>query len=73
MPMNKDSTLIFYVSSFQADIVDNDEECLNTSSTKMEKPKVGPSEQSIDNIMNFARSYEALETEETGHVEMILN
>ena len=32
-----------------------------------------PSEQTVNNILNFARSYEVLETESTGDVEMILN
>jgi hypothetical protein len=32
-----------------------------------------PSEQSIKNILDFASSYEVLDTESTGQVEMILN
>lgn len=32
-----------------------------------------PSERSVQNILDFARSYEAVETESTGYVEMILN
>ena len=73
MPMKKVSTLIYFVNSFQADSDLFDEEDLGDTLREMEKPEVGPSEQSIDDIMNFARSYEVLETEETGHVEMILN
>lgn len=71
--MNKVSTLIYFVNRFQADSDVFNEEDLGNTFTEMAKPEVGPSEQSIDNIMNFARSYEVMETEETGHVEMILN
>ena len=73
MPMNKDSTLIYFVKNFQTDSESFNEESLNASLTKMEKSEVGPSERTIDNIMNFARSYEVIETEEAGYVEMILN
>jgi len=33
----------------------------------------GPSEASIKNILDYARSYDVIETESTGYVEMILN
>jgi hypothetical protein len=39
----------------------------------MEKAEKAPSDQTINNILNFARSYEVIETEKTGFVEMILN
>ena len=32
-----------------------------------------PSERSVQNILDFARCYETVETEEAGYVEMILN
>ncbi len=74
MPMNNVSTLIYFVNNFQTDSEYFEEESLNTTfMTKMENSEVGPSEQSIENIMDFARSYEVLETKETGYVEMILN
>ncbi len=70
--MKKNSTLIYFVNNFnskqknqyRSDDVDTD------LLTAME---FNPSERSIENIMNFARSYEVLETENTGQVEMILN
>lgn len=73
MPMNKDSTLVFFVKSLQSDSTFFKEESQNSPLTEMEEQKAGPSELSIDSIMNFARSYEVLETEEAGYVEMILN
>ena len=43
------------------------------SLTKMVSTEIEPSEQSIENILNFALSYEVLETQNAGYVEMILN
>ena len=72
LPMNKKSTLIYIVNGTQAeDITQNRvDDAIEKSLTEME---FEPSERSIENILNFARSYEVLDTESTGHVEMILN
>lgn len=35
--------------------------------------RLGPSEKSIKNILDFARSYDVVETKSTGCVEIILN
>lgn len=35
--------------------------------------KMEPSEESVKNILDFARSYDVMETESAGYVEMILN
>lgn len=72
LPMKKHSTLIYLVNSFYAekktrDRVDN---AIEKSLTTME---FEPSERSIENILDFAQSYEVLETKSTGYVEMILN
>lgn len=68
------STLIYFVNNFHNDLdstslqkVDNE---LEDSLTTME---FEPSESSVKNILDFARSYEVLETESTGYVEMNLN
>ena len=66
------STLIYFVNNFQKDLhsnkkVSND---LEESLTKMD---FEPSERSLKNILDFARSYDVLETESTGYVEMNLN
>jgi hypothetical protein len=76
MRMSKNSTLIYFVNNFQVDIESivfettqkNDESFL----TEMENAPL-PSDATIESILNFARSYEVLETEETGFVEMNLN
>ncbi len=73
MPMNKVSTLIYFVNTFQAESNEDFGKGLNVKSKELERLDVGPSEQSIENIMNFARSYEVYETQETGYVEMNLN
>lgn len=66
------STLIYFVNDFQKDlqstkVLDNK---LEDSVTKMD---FEPSERSVKNILDFARSYDVLETESTGYVEMNLN
>ncbi len=70
--MKKHSTLIYFVNNFQAE---------NTTKSKVgcggedlqTTVDFGPSKRSIENILNFARSYEVLKTESTGYTEMILN
>ena len=68
------STLIYFVNNLQSDLEKNetnfvDDEIENLL-TSME---VGPSENSMNNILSFSRSYEVLETENAGYVEMNLN
>ncbi|MBT3385540.1 MAG: hypothetical protein HN778_00270 [Prolixibacteraceae bacterium] len=73
--MRNYSTLIYFVNNFQADLISTKtvESGFENSQTKMVFAESLPSEQSIENILNFARSYEVLETKDAGHVEMILN
>lgn len=71
--MQKFSTLIYCINRIQSDV-----DCIDCSALENEvglfaTKEMGPSEKSIRNIMNFARSYEVLETESAGFVEMILN
>lgn len=77
MPMSKNSTLIYFVNNFQADLKstfsEKVDESLESSLTRMEIAEDAPSEQTITNILNFARSYKVFETEKTGYVEMNLN
>ena len=74
--MIKDSTLIYFVNNFQLDLESNFFETIQKNEesflTEMENLPL-PSEETIESILNFARSYEVLETEETGFVEMNLN
>lgn len=76
MPMKKNSTLIYFVNRFNFDSELNEfgsQSQVNGTLAKMENDKEMPSDRIIQNILNFARSYEVLETKETGYVEMILN
>lgn len=72
MPMRKFSTLIYFVNQIQND----------TLTTRIERGEdessltmggFEPSERSVKNILDFARSYDVLESEETGYIEMNLN
>lgn len=68
------STLMYFVNNFQDDLVSIPAKVidynLGDSITKMD---FEPSERSVKNILEFARSYDVLETESTGYVEMNLN
>lgn len=70
--MKKHSTLIYLVNNFQTEEAAQSrvDHVIENELTEMD---FKPSKRSIDNILNFARSYEVLETESTGYVEMILN
>lgn len=70
--MKKHSTLIYLVNNFQTGEATQNrvDDVIENSLTAME---FEPSESSIENILNFARSYEVIETESTGQIEMILN
>lgn len=77
MPMKKRSTLIYFVNNFQSDFdlfniesIDNQNE---NFLAKMENTEKVPSDRTIENILNFARSYEVFETEKAGFIEMNLN
>ncbi len=70
--MKKHSTLIYLVNNFQTEesTTNGADDVIGNQLTAMD---FEPSERSIENIMNFARSYEVLETKSTGYAEMILN
>ena len=71
--MSKISTLIYLVNGFQQDLNSTTQEEVDCFSGEQFTEELEPSQRSIDNIMNFAHSFEVLETETTGYVEMILN
>ncbi len=77
MPMKKISTLIYFVTDFQSEFdslkIESGQQSLESFLTTMGNDEIAPSDQTIKNILNFARSYEVLETENTGYVEMNLN
>jgi hypothetical protein len=77
VPMRNYSTLIYFVNSFQSGLESSRDNLVETSinhflTTTPLAEKV-PSELIIENILNFARSYEVFETEKAGYVEMNLN
>ena len=75
--MRKNSTLIYFVKRFNSDsesfLFDPDDHQFERTLARMEKDEKMPSDRTIKNILNFARSYEVIKTKETGYVEMILN
>jgi len=76
MPM-RNSTLIYFVNQFhlESELFPSEAEMIDYGNTLavMDNAEMLPSDRTIENILNFARSYEVLETEETGYVEMNLN
>lgn len=75
VPMRNYSTLIYFVNSFQSELnqVNLVEASINSFLETKPMEDELPSERSIENILNFARSYEVFETENAGYVEMNLN
>lgn len=73
MPMQKFSTLIYCVSHVQSDVDFQKRSKTEKMVDGLERNEMGPSEESIRNIMNFARSYDVIKTKAAGFVEMILN
>ena len=75
LPMKKSSTLIYLVNSFQSELNSSNliETSINSHLETMSKAEDAPSDQIIENILNFARSYEVCKTEKAGYVELNLN
>jgi hypothetical protein len=77
VPMRNYSTLIYLVSSYQSEkMSENDisiDDNINSFLATIPDDDNIPSDLVIDNILNFARSYETYETKDAGYVEMNLN
>jgi hypothetical protein len=77
VPMTNFSTLIYFVNSFQSETESKNvnlvEASINRFLASMPEAEKVPADRVIENILNFARSYEVLETENAGYVEMNLN
>ncbi len=72
--MQKFSTLMYCIKTFECESEPVEAADAETDFDTMEANHLkGPSEASIKNILDYARSYDVLETESTGFVEMILN
>ncbi len=73
----RNSTLIYFVNHFPSELesflVDTENDIPENNLAAMDNTEILPSDRTIENILNFARSYEVLKTEETGYVEMNLN
>jgi len=73
--MRNHSTLIYLVNSFQSELnhLSLIETSINSASEPILKTESSPSDKTIENILNFARSYEVCKTENAGYVELNLN
>lgn len=73
--MRNYSTLIYLVNSFQSELNQFSliETSINRNPETMSKKDKEPSDRIIENILNFARSYEVCKTKDAGYVEMNLN
>jgi hypothetical protein len=73
--MEKSSTLIYLINRFQKKldssikVVDSNDDVFE----KAENAEMAPSQRTINNILDFAKSYEVMETQNNGFVEMVLN
>ena len=76
MPMKKSSTFIYFVKNFLTQS-DAEFDSMNGNSEKsltgMDSAGFTPSERSIQTIMDFARSYDVVETKTAGQLEMNYN
>jgi len=70
--MKKLFTLIYFVNKFQTK-GSSRHEVENVIENSLALMAFEPSERSIKNILDFACSYEVIETRETGYVELNLN
>lgn len=73
MPMHDISTLIYCINTCNKKLSSEAESDLFRSVDTSETVNMEPSKASIENILNFARSYDVIETKSAGYVEMILN
>lgn len=75
LPMRNHSTLIYLVNSFQSELNSFNliETRINSALKTVPNAEEAPPDRIIENILNFARSYEVYETENAGYVEMIMN
>ena len=75
LPMRNYSTLIYLVNSFQSELNGFSliETSINRNPEKISAKNNEPSDRTIENILNFARSYEVCKTKEAGYVELNLN
>jgi hypothetical protein len=74
MPMRNFSTLIYFINNSQENLGRVEAEMSERKrEVLVEKTEAQPSDQSVKRILDFARSYDVLESKSTGYVEMNLN
>jgi hypothetical protein len=66
--MMKTFTLHFFINKYS-----KNKSCTRSSYYLFNEKQIKAPERSVENILNFARSYKVLESKITGDVEMILN
>ena len=66
---------MYFVNSFQSELnhINLVETSVDGHPDMMSIEEKMPSDRIIENILNFARSYDAFETKDVGYVEMNLN
>lgn len=72
MPMQKNSTLLLLVNKFQNDLL-SVQKSDSMDCDVLAKMENVPSEQSVKNILDYANSYNVIETDSAGYLEMNLN
>jgi hypothetical protein len=78
MPMMKNYTLIYFIHAYPCDLFAPGEIDLSREKDMNRKPEPGemlfsPSEKSVQEILNFSKSYEVLDSRLTNSIEMIKN
>ena len=76
MPMKKFSTLIFIFKKIYSNFNSESEfsiKMLENDLTEMENAGISPSPETVQRIIDFARTYDVIDTVSAGQVEMNLN
>ncbi|WP_339734827.1 hypothetical protein [uncultured Sunxiuqinia sp.] len=78
MPMMKNYTLIYFIHAHPSDQfapleIDLSREKEVSMDSELSELLFSPSEKSVQEILNFSRSYEVLDSNLTAHIEVIKN
>ncbi|HZH71529.1 MAG TPA: hypothetical protein VFD91_03470 [Mariniphaga sp.] len=71
--MKKWSTLIYIVKKITKQKINDDHVLQNFLTITEEEAPFSPSADSLRNIMDFAKSYEVLNSDSAGHIELLTN
>ena len=67
------STFFYFINKIKRDGEATLEKLDNVVDNSFNEMELEPSERCVKNILDFARSYEVFESQETGYIEMNLN